>query len=70
MRGGSIPGDHEILFAGENEVIELRHSAQSRGVFAAGALRAAAFMATVSEPGIYSMQDLVGALRTGKLELK
>jgi 4-hydroxy-tetrahydrodipicolinate reductase len=67
IRGGGIPGDHEILFAGENEVIELRHSAQSRGVFAAGALRAAAFISTVSEPGMYSMQDLVGALRAGKL---
>ncbi len=68
MRGGSIPGDHEILFAGENEVIEIRHSAQSRGVFAAGALRAGAYLATVTEPGMYSMKELVAALTEGKFE--
>jgi hypothetical protein len=62
IRGGGIPGDHEILFAGENEVIELRHSAQSRGVFAAGALRAAAFVPLFPN-GYVIDQDLVGALR-------
>lgn len=60
VRGGSIVGDHEVLFAGRDEVIELRHSAMSREVFASGALRAARFLAGVSGPGLYSMQDLVG----------
>jgi 4-hydroxy-tetrahydrodipicolinate reductase len=69
MRGGTLAGDHEILFAGTEETIELRHSAQSRSVFAAGALRAASFLSAVSQPGLYSMQDLVAALtaeQTGK----
>lgn len=59
VRGGTIAGDHEVLFAGREEVIELRHSAQSREVFAAGALRAAQFLAGKSGPGMWSMSDLV-----------
>ena len=60
VRGGNIVGDHEVIFAGENEVIELRHSAMSREVFASGAIRAARFLAGVEAPGLYSMADLVG----------
>ncbi len=52
-------GDHEVLFAGRNEVIELRHSALSREVFASGAVQAARFLTGVSEPGLYTMSDLV-----------
>lgn len=59
VRGGTIVGDHEIIFAGTDELIELRHSAQSRAVFAEGALRAAAFTASRTEPGMYSMDDLM-----------
>ena len=61
VRGGTIVGDHEIIFAGRDEVIELRHSAQSREVFAAGAVKAARFLAGVEKPGLYSMADLVAA---------
>lgn len=59
VRGGTIAGDHEVIFAGRDEVIELRHSAQSREVFAHGALRAAKFLARQTAPGLYSMSDLL-----------
>lgn len=61
VRGGTIVGDHEIIFAGNDEVIELRHSAASRMVFAEGALRAAAFLAGKA-PGMYNMDMLVGEI--------
>ena len=63
VRGGNIVGDHEVIFAGRDEVIEIRHSAMSREVFASGAVRAARFLAGVEEPGLYSMADLVAGLR-------
>ena len=61
VRGGTIVGEHEVIFAGRDEVIELRHTAMSREVFAAGAVRAAKFLASVNRPGLYSMADLVAA---------
>lgn len=62
VRGGSIVGDHEVIFAGEQEVVELHHHAASREVFARGALRAAAFLAKVDAPGLYSMNELLAAI--------
>ncbi len=62
LRGGTITGEHTVLFAGENETLSLHHSAQSRAVFAAGALRAASYLCGVTEPGLYTMQDLVAAV--------
>ncbi len=62
VRGGGIVGDHEVIFAGRDEVIELKHSAMSREVFASGALRAARFLAGVKTPGLYSMADLVAQI--------
>ncbi|MEA4954068.1 MAG: 4-hydroxy-tetrahydrodipicolinate reductase [Pseudoflavonifractor sp.] len=62
VRGGNIVGDHEVLFAGRDETIELRHSAMSREVFASGALRAARFLAATPGPELYSMKDLVGQI--------
>lgn len=59
VRGGGIVGDHEIIFAGRDEVIEIKHSAMSREVFASGAVKAARFLAGVGAPGLYSMTDLV-----------
>ncbi|WP_130868216.1 4-hydroxy-tetrahydrodipicolinate reductase [Intestinimonas massiliensis (ex Afouda et al. 2020)] len=59
VRGGGIVGDHEVIFAGRDEVIELRHTAMSRDVFASGAVRAARFLASVDRPGLYSMADLL-----------
>lgn len=57
IRGGTIVGEHEVFFAGEDEVITLSHTASSRRVFAKGALAAAKFLAG-REPGLYSMADL------------
>lgn len=57
VRGGTIVGEHEVMFAGEDEIITLSHSARSRKVFATGAVRAAAFM--IGKPvGMYDMTDL------------
>ena len=62
VRGGTIVGDHEVIFAGEQEVVELHHHAASREVFARGALKAAKFMAAVGQPGMYSMKDVLAAI--------
>ena len=60
VRGGTIAGEHTVLFAGPDEIIELKHTALSREIFARGALRAARFIAD-KVPGIYSMEDIVGS---------
>lgn len=59
VRGGTIVGEHEIIFAGHDEVMEIRHTALSREIFAQGAVEAAKFMATVKQPGMYDMSMLV-----------
>ncbi len=58
VRGGTIVGDHEIIFAGRDEVISLRHTAQSKDIFAEGSINAALFLCD-KEPGLYNMKDLV-----------
>ena len=58
VRGGTIVGDHEVIFAGTDEVIEFRHSAYSRNVFANGAVEAAKFLAG-KETGMYDMGDVI-----------
>ncbi|HAZ19583.1 MAG TPA: 4-hydroxy-tetrahydrodipicolinate reductase, partial [Clostridiales bacterium] len=58
VRGGTIVGEHEVLFAGKDEVISLSHSAASRRVFAEGAIKAA-FYIKDRKPGLYSMNDLL-----------
>ena len=58
VRGGTVAGEHEVLFLGPNERITLHHSAENRSVFATGALRAAAFLLG-RRPGLYSMDDLL-----------
>lgn len=60
VRGGTIVGDHEVIFAGRDEVIELHHHAASREIFANGAVKAAKFIIR-QVPGLYSMADLVSA---------
>ncbi len=62
IRGGTIVGDHDVIFAGPDEVIEIHHRAQSREVFANGALRAAIYLAGVKDPGMYDMQMLVASM--------
>ena len=59
IRGGTIVGEHEIIFAGHDEVIEIKHTALSREIFAQGAVEAAKFIAGVKEPGLYDMSYLV-----------
>lgn len=58
LRGGGVVGDHTVIFASENERIELTHKAQDRSVFASGAVRAALW-AEGKDPGLYSMQDVL-----------
>jgi len=59
VRGGTIVGEHEVIFAGLDEIIELKHTATSRNVFANGAVAAAKFMATARTPGLYDMNDVI-----------
>ena len=59
VRGGTVAGEHEVGFYGDNEVIILSHQAQNRGVFVAGALSAAGWL-TGRQPGLYGMADLMG----------
>jgi len=59
VRGGTIVGDHTIIFAGRDEVIEISHHAASRDIFANGAVQAAKFLAGVSSPGLYDMSNLI-----------
>ncbi|MCK5069364.1 MAG: 4-hydroxy-tetrahydrodipicolinate reductase [Desulfocapsa sp.] len=59
VRGGTIVGEHQVHFIGTDEVIEIKHSAHSKTVFAEGTLRAAQFI-TDKSPGIYSMKSMLG----------
>lgn len=58
IRGGTIVGEHEVLFAGHDEVVSIRHQAQSKGVFAAGAVNAAVFIKD-KPAGLYDMSDVL-----------
>lgn len=58
VRGGTIVGEHEIIFAGRDEIITLSHSARSKEIFAVGAVNAAVFM-TGKECGMYDMSQLI-----------
>lgn len=60
VRGGTIVGEHDIIFAGHDEVITLSHSAQSKEVFAVGAVNAAVFL-NGKPAGMYDMNDLINA---------
>lgn len=58
VRGGTIVGEHEVIFAGTNETVSITHQAASREIFANGALRAAKYLANKSA-GLYDMSDLI-----------
>lgn len=58
VRGGTIVGEHEVMFAGEDEIVTITHSARSKRVFAAGAIRAAKFVCG-KQAGRYEMKDLL-----------
>lgn len=59
LRGGTVVGDHTVIFAGAGERLELAHKAEDRGIFARGAVRAALW-GKGRKPGLYSMQDVLG----------
>ncbi len=59
LRGGSVAGDHEVIFAGEGEVITLIHRAESRAIFARGAIKAALWLRT-QDTGRYTMDEVLG----------
>ena len=59
MRGGGIVGEHSVVFAAEDEILTLSHSARDRGLFARGAVEAAAWLAG-KPPGAYDMRDVLG----------
>ncbi|MFT4144507.1 MAG: 4-hydroxy-tetrahydrodipicolinate reductase [Mobilitalea sp.] len=58
VRGGTIVGEHEVIFAGLDEVIEIKHTAYSKAIFAKGAIQAAKFLPG-NDAGMYSMSDLM-----------
>ncbi|MBQ6935391.1 MAG: 4-hydroxy-tetrahydrodipicolinate reductase, partial [Clostridia bacterium] len=58
IRGGNIVGEHEVIFAGNDEIVKLSHSARSKAIFAQGAVNAAIFV-NGKAPRIYNMKDLV-----------
>lgn len=58
VRGGTIVGEHEVIFAGQEEVLEIKHTAASKSIFAIGAINAGKFLASKSN-GLYNMQNLV-----------
>jgi len=60
VRGGSIVGEHEIVFAGLDEVIEFKHTAYSKAIFARGAVSAAKYLCGKG-PGLYDMQQVIAA---------
>lgn len=57
LRGGTIVGEHSVLFCGEDEIIEIKHTAMSKKIFAMGALKAARFLIG-KEAGLYTMKDI------------
>ncbi|MFM8753589.1 MAG: 4-hydroxy-tetrahydrodipicolinate reductase [Phenylobacterium sp.] len=62
LRGGGVIGEHAVMFAGEDEILTLSHSARDRGLFARGALAAARWVVG-RDPGAYDMQDVLGFRR-------
>jgi 4-hydroxy-tetrahydrodipicolinate reductase len=62
VRGGGVIGEHSVIFAGEDEILTLSHSARDRGLFARGALAAARWVVS-RDPGAYDMRDVLGFRR-------
>ncbi|MGI6077679.1 MAG: 4-hydroxy-tetrahydrodipicolinate reductase [Fastidiosipilaceae bacterium] len=65
IRGGTIVGEHDVILAGGDEVIKLSHSAQSREIFARGAVSAALYLNS-QKPGLYHMDDLIESASVNK----
>lgn len=58
VRGGTIVGEHDVIFAGNDEIIEIKHTATSKEIFATGSIRAAKFIKDI-KPGMYNMTNLI-----------
>ena len=58
LRGGSIVGEHEVIFAGNDEIVSIKHEALSKNIFAMGAFKAAKYLVT-QEAGLYDMDDML-----------
>ena len=58
VRGGTIVGEHNVIFAGNDEIIEIKHTATSKEIFAVGAVKAAHFLSN-KKPGFYNMDNLI-----------
>lgn len=58
VRGGTIVGEHEVIFAGDDEIIKITHTAASKQIFATGSINAAKYL-TTCKPGLYSMKDMI-----------
>ena len=61
LRGGTIVGEHSVIYAGTDEIIELKHTATSKEIFAVGAVKAARFLKD-KQPGLYNMDDLIAEI--------
>lgn len=59
LRTGTTAGEHTVIFAGQDEVLELAHRADSREVYAVGAIHAAQFLSKIGRPGLFGMNDLL-----------
>ena len=59
VRGGTIVGEHSAIFAGNDEILEINHSARSKNVFAEGAIATAKYLVN-QEPGFYNIDDMLG----------
>ncbi len=62
VRGGTVVGEHEIGFYGDDEIVTLSHSARSRKLFAAGAFKAADLLLSVKSSGMYDMDDIINSV--------
>jgi len=60
LRGGSVVGEHTVVFAGEGETVRLEHRAEDRIIFARGAVRAAHWLVNRNTPGLFRMEDVLG----------
>lgn len=63
VRGGTIVGEHSVIYAGNDEIIEIKHTALSKAIFAEGALKAARYISQLqNKPGLYNMQDMLNSI--------
>ncbi len=60
VRGGTVAGEHTVVFAGDSERLEITHRAENRDIFVFGAIKAVKFISAVEKAGLYSMEDVIG----------